>query len=64
MNIFCFFVTSKFIHDDKTANLLRGDLKIRVLHEKAVYQNELVNVLYEQNYFGFKESAYDYVDPH
>jgi len=28
----------------------------------VVYLNELVDVLYERNYFGFKESAYDYVD--
>jgi len=34
-----------------------------IYHNKViVYLNELVNILYEQNYFGFKESAYDYVD--
>ena len=34
-----------------------------IFHEKVViYLNELVDILYECNYFGFKESAYDYVD--
>jgi len=33
-----------------------------IYHNVIEYLNELVNVLYEQNYFGFKESAYDYVD--
>jgi len=28
----------------------------------AEYLNELVEVLYDKEYFGFKESAYDYVD--
>ena len=28
----------------------------------ADYLNELVDILYEKEYFGFKETAYDYVD--
>ena len=37
---------------------------MKVIYHKQVviYLNELVDVLYERNYFGFKESAYDYVD--
>ena len=37
---------------------------MRVVYHKEVtsYLNELVDILYEQEYFGFKESAYDYVD--
>jgi len=34
-----------------------------IYHKNVVeYLNELVDVLYEKEYFGFKESAYDYVD--
>jgi len=34
-----------------------------IYHTQVVkYLNELVEILYEQQYFGFKESAYDYVD--
>lgn len=34
-----------------------------IYHPKVVdYLNNLVDVLHEQEYFGFKESAYDYVD--
>ena len=37
---------------------------MKVIYHKQVviYLNELVDVLYQQNYFGFKKSAYDYVD--
>ena len=37
---------------------------MKVIYHKqvVVYLNELVDVLFEQNYFGFKESARDYVD--
>ncbi|MDH6305569.1 hypothetical protein M2459_002038 [Parabacteroides sp. PF5-5] len=37
---------------------------MKIIYHKQVvkYLNELVDVLYEQDYFGFKESAYDYVD--
>jgi len=37
---------------------------MKVIYHKQVviYLNELVDILYERNYFGFKESAYDYVD--
>jgi hypothetical protein len=37
---------------------------MKIIYNKKVikYLNELVDVLYEQEYFGFKESAYDYVD--
>ena len=37
-------------------------MKIIYNHKVIEYLNELVDILYEQNYFGFKESAYDYVD--
>ena len=37
-------------------------MKIIYHKQVVIYLNELVDVLYEQNYFGFKESAYDYVD--
>ena len=34
-----------------------------VYHKNVVeYLNELVDILYEKEYFGFKETAYDYVD--
>jgi hypothetical protein len=34
-----------------------------IYHKQVVnYLNELVDTLYEQNYFGFKESAYNYVN--
>jgi len=34
-----------------------------ILDEKVVdYLNELVEILYEENYFGLKSSAYDYVE--
>jgi hypothetical protein len=34
-----------------------------IYHEQVIkYLNELVDVLYKQGYFGFKESAYDYVN--
>ncbi len=37
---------------------------MEVIYHKHVaeYLNELVEVLYDKEYFGFKESAYDYVD--
>ena len=37
---------------------------MKVIYHKQVviYLNELVDVLYKKDYFGFKESAYDYVD--
>lgn len=37
---------------------------MRVIFDKAVeiYLNELLNILYEKEYFGFKETAYDYVE--
>jgi len=37
---------------------------MKVVYHKNVseYLNELVDVLYNKEYFGFKESAYDYVD--
>jgi hypothetical protein len=37
---------------------------MKIIYHKQVIDclNELVDILYEQNYFGFKESAYDYVD--
>ena len=37
-------------------------MKIIYNNQVIEYLNELVNILYEQNYFGYKESAYDYVD--
>ena len=37
-------------------------MKIIYHRQVVIYLNELVDLLYEQNYFGFKESAYDYVD--
>ena len=37
-------------------------MKIIYHKQVVVYLNELVDVLYERNYFGFKESAYDYVN--
>ena len=37
-------------------------MKIIYHKQVVIYLNELVDVLYEQNYFGFKESTYDYVD--
>jgi len=37
-------------------------MKIIYHRQVVVYLNELVDLLYEQNYFGFKESAHDYVD--
>jgi hypothetical protein len=34
-----------------------------IYHRQVIeYLNELVDILYEQNYFGYKESAYNYVD--
>ncbi len=37
---------------------------MKVVYHKNVaeYLNELVDILYNKEYFGFKESAYDYVD--
>lgn len=37
---------------------------MEVIYHKNVadYLNELVDILYDKEYFGFKESAYDYVD--
>lgn len=37
---------------------------MKIIYHKQVvkYLNELVDILHEQNYFGFIESAYDYVD--
>lgn len=37
---------------------------MKVIYHKQVveYLNELVDILYEKNYFGFIDSAYDYVD--
>ena len=37
---------------------------MKVVYHKNVseYLNELVDVLYDKEYFGFKEFAYDYVD--
>ena len=37
---------------------------MKVIYHKNVaeYLNELIAVLYDNEYFGFKESAYDYVD--
>lgn len=36
---------------------------MKIIFDKSVvtYLNELVDILYEKEYFGFKESAYDYV---
>lgn len=35
-----------------------------VIFDEAVeiHLNELINILYEKKYFGFKETAYDYVE--
>ena len=34
-----------------------------IFHQQVVfYLNNLVDILYEEEYFGFKEAAYDYVD--
>jgi hypothetical protein len=37
---------------------------MKVLYDKDVekYLNELIEILYNKGYFGFKESAYQYVD--
>lgn len=37
---------------------------MKVVYHKNVaeYLNELVDILYSKEYFGFKESAYDYAD--
>lgn len=37
---------------------------MRIIYHKQVvdYLNELVDILYEQQYFSFKDNAYDYVD--
>lgn len=37
---------------------------MKIIYQPQVveYLNELVDILYEREYFGFKESAYDYVD--
>ena len=37
---------------------------MKIIYHKQVieYLNELVDILYKQKYFGYKESAYNYVD--
>lgn len=37
---------------------------MQVIYSKDVssFLNELIDILYEKEYFGFKESAYEYVD--
>ena len=37
---------------------------MKVIYHKRVseYLNELIDILYYKEYFGYKESAYDYVD--
>lgn len=37
---------------------------MKVIYHKNVagYLNELVDILYDKEYFGFKDAAYDYVD--
>lgn len=37
---------------------------MKVVYHKNVteYLNELIDILYDKEYFGFKDVAYDYVD--
>ena len=37
-------------------------MKTEFLEEAIIYLNELVEILYQEGYFGFKEDAYEYVD--
>ncbi len=37
-------------------------MKIIFDREVEIHLNKLIDILYEKEYFGFKESAYDYVE--